>query len=77
MAQGGSHKDGQRGLEIQVQPRCQRQNQDFGRLHARDATDSIVPPWLKVYWQKGHPEVNYDNVDDPTVSKFLYKTSCS
>jgi hypothetical protein len=43
-----------------------RTNQDFGRLHARDATDSIVPPWLKVYWQKGHPEVNYDNLNDPT-----------
>jgi hypothetical protein len=43
-----------------------RENQDFGRLKARDAHDSIVPPWLKVYWQKGHPEVNYDNANDPT-----------
>ena len=42
-----------------------KDNQDFGRLHARDAADRIVPPWLKVYWQKGHPEVNYDT-DDPT-----------
>ncbi|HEV2721211.1 MAG TPA: pre-peptidase C-terminal domain-containing protein [Thermoanaerobaculia bacterium] len=42
-----------------------RQNQDFGRLKARDAADQIVPPWLKVYWQKGHPEVHYDT-DDPT-----------
>jgi len=43
-----------------------RANQDFGRLKARDITDTIVPPWLKVYWQKGHPEVNYDNANDPT-----------
>ncbi len=42
-----------------------RDNQDFGRLQPRDAADSIVPPWLKVYWQKGHPEVNYAT-DDPT-----------
>jgi pre-peptidase len=40
-------------------------NQDFARLQPRDAADKIVPPWLKVYWQKGHPEVNY-KTDDPT-----------
>ncbi|HEY0144133.1 MAG TPA: pre-peptidase C-terminal domain-containing protein [Thermoanaerobaculia bacterium] len=43
-----------------------KENQDFGRLKERDAKDKIVPPWLKVYWQKGHPEVNYDNENDPT-----------
>jgi hypothetical protein len=43
-----------------------KENQDFGRLHARDAVDEIVPPWLKVYWQKGHPEGNYDNPNDPS-----------
>ena len=42
-----------------------RANQDFGRLEARDAGDTIVPPWLKVYWQKGHPEGDYDNPNDP------------
>ena len=42
-----------------------KDNQDFTRLKPRDAADQIVPPWLKVYWQKGHPEVNYDT-DDPT-----------
>ena len=41
-----------------------RQNQAFGQLKARDATDTIVPPWLKVYWRKGHPEANYDNDND-------------
>ncbi|HYC93360.1 MAG TPA: pre-peptidase C-terminal domain-containing protein [Thermoanaerobaculia bacterium] len=43
-----------------------RANQEFGRLKARDAGDQVVPPWLKVYWQKGHPQGNYDNPDDPT-----------
>ena len=43
-----------------------RDNQDFGKLKDRDKSDSIVPPWLKVYWRKGHPEANYDNANDPT-----------
>jgi hypothetical protein len=43
-----------------------RDNQDFSHLKDRDATDQIVPPWLKVYWRKGHPEANYDNANDPT-----------
>jgi hypothetical protein len=43
-----------------------RQNQDCGKLKAKDADDPIVPPWLKVYWRKGHPEANYDNDNDPT-----------
>ncbi|HUR82052.1 MAG TPA: pre-peptidase C-terminal domain-containing protein [Thermoanaerobaculia bacterium] len=42
-----------------------RGNQDFGRLHARDAADDVVPPWLKVYWQKNHPEGKYDDQNDP------------
>jgi hypothetical protein len=43
-----------------------RENQDFTKLKKKDADDPIVPPWLKVYWRKGHPEVNYDNDIDPT-----------
>jgi len=43
-----------------------KDNQDFGKLKERDKTDYVVPPWLKVYWRKGHPEVNYDNDNDPT-----------
>ncbi|MEO8382955.1 MAG: pre-peptidase C-terminal domain-containing protein, partial [Acidobacteriota bacterium] len=43
-----------------------RKNQDFSKLKAKDANDQIVPPWLKVYWRKGHPEANYDNDNDPT-----------
>jgi hypothetical protein len=43
-----------------------KDNQDFTKLKAKDADDDIVPPWLKVYWRKGHPEANYDNDNDPT-----------
>jgi Bacterial pre-peptidase C-terminal domain len=43
-----------------------RAHQDFSKLKPRDAEDTIVPPWLKVYWQKGHPEGKYDNENDPT-----------
>jgi len=43
-----------------------RKNQDFDKLKDKDADDPIVPPWLKVYWRKGHPEANYDNDNDPT-----------
>jgi hypothetical protein len=55
-----------------------RENQDFSKLKARDANDRIVPAWLKVYWRKGHPEVNYDNANDatggyPLVLKEIYE----
>src|SRR3954469_6499336 len=43
-----------------------KKNQDFTNLKDKDADDPIVPPWLKVYWRKGHPEANYDNDNDPT-----------
>jgi hypothetical protein len=43
-----------------------KDNQDFSKLKPRDADDEIVPPWLKVFWRKGHPEVNYDNDNDPS-----------
>src|SRR5438270_901408 len=43
-----------------------KKNQDFTKLKDKDADDPIVPPWLKVYWRKGHPEANYDNLNDPT-----------
>ncbi len=43
-----------------------RDNQDFSKLKDKDAYDSIVPPWLKVHYRKNHPEVNYDNDNDPT-----------
>jgi hypothetical protein len=43
-----------------------KDNQDFSKLKEKDKDDEIVPPWLKVHWQKGHPEANYDNDNDPS-----------
>jgi len=43
-----------------------KKNQDFTKLKDKDADDPIVPPWLKTYWRKGHPEANYENANDPT-----------
>jgi hypothetical protein len=43
-----------------------RGNQDFSLLHQRELGDTIpVPPWLRVYWRKVHPEWSYDP-EDPT-----------
>ena len=43
-----------------------REHQDFGLLRPEGATDrSGVPPWLRVYWRKQHPELDYRS-DDPT-----------
>src|SRR5262249_45299653 len=44
-----------------------RDNQDFGMLRPEEAHDKIpVPAWLRVYWRKGHPEVDY-SAADPTA----------
>jgi hypothetical protein len=41
-------------------------NQDFHLLRSEEATDKIgLPPWLRVYWRKQHPELEY-RADDPT-----------
>jgi hypothetical protein len=43
-----------------------RDNQDFHLLRPEEATDRIgVPPWLRVYFRKGHPELDY-RAGDPT-----------
>jgi BNR repeat-like domain/FG-GAP-like repeat len=43
-----------------------RDNQDFGMLRAEEATDKRgLPPWIRVWWRKNHPELDY-NGDDPT-----------
>jgi hypothetical protein len=42
------------------------ENQDFRMLRAEEAKDTIgLPPWLRVYWRKAHPELTY-SADDPT-----------
>src|SRR4051794_11587975 len=42
-----------------------RNNQDFQLLRADEATDNRgIPPWLRVFWRKAHPELTY-RADDP------------
>ncbi len=43
-----------------------RDNQDFYLLRPEEANDKIgLPPWLRVYWRKKHPEAVY-SAKDPT-----------
>jgi hypothetical protein len=43
-----------------------RDNQDFELLNEGEADDKLpYPPWLRVYWRKAHPEVEY-RADDPS-----------
>ena len=43
-----------------------RNNQDFHLLRAEEARDGRpIPPWLRVYWRKAHPERTY-SANDPT-----------
>jgi hypothetical protein len=35
-------------------------NQDFGMLQPEEANDNFdIPPWLRVYWRKAHPELQH------------------
>ncbi len=41
-----------------------RSNQDFHLLRPEEAHDKIgLPPWIRVYWRKAHPEGNYSAND--------------
>lgn len=43
-----------------------RDNQEFTMLRTDEQSDKRgLPPWLRVWWRKGHPEVKY-SVEDPT-----------
>lgn len=43
-----------------------RDNQDFTLLRPEEATDNLgLPPWIRVYWRKLHPEGRY-NAEDAT-----------
>ena len=43
-----------------------QENQDFSMLRAEEAKDLRgLPPWLRVWWRKEHPEVAYTR-EDPT-----------
>ncbi len=42
------------------------ENQEFHLLRAEEAGDHLpLPPWLRVWWRKGHPEAVY-SAKDPT-----------
>jgi hypothetical protein len=46
--------------------RLVRENQDFSLLSAEEAEDNLrLPPWLRVYWRKQHPETA-PSPGDPT-----------
>jgi hypothetical protein len=46
--------------------RLVEENQDFSMLRADEAKDLRgLPPWLRVFWRKEHPEVAYTR-EDPT-----------
>jgi hypothetical protein len=37
-----------------------RDNQDFSMLRPEEADDKLpLPPWLRVYWRKQHPDAVY------------------
>jgi hypothetical protein len=37
-----------------------RDNQDFSMLRPEEAHDRLgLPPWIRVYWRKKHPDGNY------------------
>ena len=48
-----------------------RHNQDFELLYPEEAHDHLpYPPWLRVYWRKAHPEVDwYGTVAYPLILK--------
>ena len=55
-----------------------RANQDFSMLRPEEAKDTLrLPPWLRVYWRKAHPEGNYSALDPtggyPLVLKEIYE----
>jgi len=55
-----------------------RANQDFSLLRPEEAKDTLrLPPWLRVYWRKAHPEGNYSALDPtggyPLVLKEIYE----
>ncbi len=54
------------------------QNQDFRLLAPEEANDPFpVPPWLRVYWRKSHPEIEMPKRDPapsyPLVLKEIYE----
>jgi hypothetical protein len=41
-----------------------KENQDFDLLQPEEANDDAgLPPWLRVYWRKSHPEEQHSTVN--------------
>jgi hypothetical protein len=52
-----------------------RDNQDFEMLDPSEVNDRWkLPPWLRVYWRKKHPEIKYKGpgVGYPLLLKEVY-----
>lgn len=40
------------------------ENQDFSLLRPEEATDDLdLPPWIRVYWRRLHPELEFPAAD--------------
>jgi hypothetical protein len=53
-----------------------RENQDFTILRPEEAHDQLgLPPWLRVYWRKLHPDADYSGPGGgyPLVLHKLYE----
>jgi hypothetical protein len=53
-----------------------RANQDFSMLRPEEASDRLgLPPWIRVYWRKKHPDANYSGPSGgyPLVLKDYYE----
>lgn len=41
-----------------------RNNQELHLLHPKEMNDQAgIPPWLRVYWRKSHPDVSLSSVN--------------
>lgn len=71
-----SRKDGWPSVEEQIEAakaprgsqleRLIRENQDLDMLHKEEIhTRLSLPPWLRVFWRKKHPEAKY-SAHDPS-----------
>jgi hypothetical protein len=52
------------------------ENQDFHMLKPEEASDKLrLPPWLRVYWRKLHPDANYSGPSGgyPLVLREIYE----
>jgi hypothetical protein len=47
-----------------------KDNQDFSILDPSEVNDRYAfPPWMRVWWRKSHPELNFSNPVYPIILK--------